>query len=208
MLFAVNQILDFRKKEVGKLKLSPINDDIVSFCKNIFSCFEEHAKQRYINYSFYSELQTLNIDFDSEKLDKIIFNILSNAFKFSPDHSSIDLIISNNQETSSSFQNRHKYEMGSLNTNKFVEILISDTGVGISKENLSKVFDRFFQVDNTETQGTGLGLALTKEFIDLHGGTLIIDSKVKSGTAFRILLPHKQLGVISKSRIEPSDYNR
>ena len=194
LLRLINQILDFRKLDAGKLKLNPVNTDIVSFTKSIFNYFSEHAKLRKIEYTFESDINSLKIDFDLKRLDKIIFNILSNAFKYCNDKGKIKLTIKNNEETKSEIENSNEIVIGADELDEFVEISIQDTGVGISKENLSKIFERFYHIDNKEVYSTGIGLDLTKEYLNLHSGKLKVISSVGKGTIFNIYLPHQQQG--------------
>ena len=195
LLRLINQILDFRKIEAGKLKLSLINSDIVSFTKNIFDCFTEHAKHRSFIYNFKSDIQSLRMDFDPEKLDKIIFNILSNAFKYCADDSTVEIKIKYNSKTDIEFINYNEFTIGDPNIKNFVEISISDTGVGISKENLSNIFKRFYHKDSKDSQGTGIGLDLTKEYINLHNASLKVVSVENKGTIFSIIIPCEQLDI-------------
>ncbi|MDW5289174.1 two-component regulator propeller domain-containing protein [Formosa sp. PL04] len=198
LLRLINRILDFRKIDAGKLKLSPVHKDVISFTKDIFNCFSELARLRNIEYNFKSDTNSIKIDFDPEKLDKIIFNILSNAFKYSNDGSKIELIIKNNRETKLEFIESNEVAIGDLNINEFIEISICDTGVGISKENLSHIFERFYHTTIESAHGTGIGLNLSKEYLDLHKGKLKVNSVVKKGTIFSIYLPHKQEGPFNK----------
>jgi DNA-binding response OmpR family regulator/nitrogen-specific signal transduction histidine kinase len=205
LLRLVNQFLDFRKANSEKLKFNPVNAEIISFCQNIYSCFEENAKTRAIKFNFITDLSKLKMDFDPDKLDKLLFNLLSNAFKHTPDGGEILLEIHSNAKHVSKFPGK-TYSLGEEITNNFLEITISDSGNGIPEKQLALIFDRFYQIDNPQ-QGTGIGLALAKNYILAHKGTLIVNSQVNTGTEFTIYLPQNQTETLdlnnSDETIEP-----
>jgi signal transduction histidine kinase/ligand-binding sensor domain-containing protein/CheY-like chemotaxis protein/AraC-like DNA-binding protein len=207
LLRLINQIMDFRKIDAGKLKLNPVSSDIISFSRNVFNCFIEHAVQRQFEYNFNSEYESLKIDFDAEKLDKIIFNILSNAFKYCDDGGKIELSIRNNPKTQLTTLEGSEFIIGNPILNNFVEISISDTGKGILEENLPKIFERFYQLNNTSMQGSGIGLALTRDYINLHNGSLKVISVIEKGTLMSILLPHEQPETLQDNYSEPTYLN-
>jgi signal transduction histidine kinase/ligand-binding sensor domain-containing protein/DNA-binding response OmpR family regulator len=177
LLQLINQLLDFRKSESGKLKLKASKNNIVSFVENIKKSFEELASFREIEYTFTSSDSEIDIWFDVVNLKKVIFNLLSNAFKFTPDNGSIKINVSTIKKDQS----------------KFIKIEIEDTGKGIPKKNIKFVFDRFYQVERKENvrsgTGTGIGLALAKSVIELHSGNIEVKSIENEGTSFSILLP-------------------
>lgn len=190
LLRLINQFLDFRRIDHGKLKLNPIHTDIISFCKNVFDCFEEHATQRSFNFDFITEFTNLNMDFDPDKLDKVLVNILSNAFKNSADNGNIALKIKRNNKSEIK-QKWTNYTIGNEILDEFVEISITDSGFGISSENLPKIFERFFQIKNEQSSnnGTGIGLSLSANYISMHKGQLVVSSLKDNGTTFFIYLP-------------------
>ncbi|MDN3666951.1 two-component regulator propeller domain-containing protein [Algibacter miyuki] len=191
LLRLINQFLDFRRADSGKLKLLPVNADIISFSKNVFDCFEEHAKQRGINFQFISEVPNLKIDFDTDKLDKILVNMLSNAFKYSPDNTTITLTIKNNQKPAFK-PNWNIYTVGDHINDDYISINISDFGYGISEETLPQIFERFFQTENNYNKGTGIGLSLSTNYIAMHNGQLIVSTLEGEGSAFCICIPQHQ----------------
>ena len=199
MLRLINQLLDFRRVEHGKLNLSPIHADIVSFCKNVFNCFEELATQKKFNYNFSSEFPVLKMDYDSDKLDKVLVNILSNAFKYSKDNGYISFNIQKNKKTEIN-KAWESFSIGSNLEKEFVEISIIDSGFGISSDNLPKIFDRFFQIEKGDKKisGTGIGLALSANYINMHNGQLIVSSSKGKGSAFYIYLPLHQPNAFNK----------
>jgi signal transduction histidine kinase len=190
LLRLINQFLDFRRIDHGKLKLNPIHTDIISFCKNVFDCFEEHATQRSFNFDFITEFTNLNMDFDPDKLDKVLVNILSNAFKNSADNGNIALKIKRNNKSEIK-QKWTNYTIDNEILDEFVEISITDSGFGISSENLPKIFERFFQIKNEQSSnnGTGIGLSLSANYISMHKGQLVVSSLKDNGTTFFIYLP-------------------
>lgn len=202
MLRLVNQILDFRKINAGKMTLKPYNNDIVKFSHAIFDCFNEHARHRNFEFTFNASSNHILVDFDNEKLDKIIFNILSNAFKYSEDNGKIDLQINGNVSGFSEAPRPADLILGESELNDFVEIIISDHGHGISNKGLPLAFERFRQVDETATQGSGIGLSLTKDYLLLHAGMLKVSSQKGSGSTFTILLPTHQEATIIPDTIE------
>ncbi|PCH73445.1 MAG: hybrid sensor histidine kinase/response regulator [Flavobacteriaceae bacterium] len=177
LLQLINELLDFRKSESGKIELYASHNNIIPFTENIKLSFEQLALQRNINYTFTHSLPELNVWFDKVKFKKILFNVLSNAFKFTPDNSEISIHISQLKPTKNA-------------AHGFVKIDITNYGELIKEAHLKFVFDRFFQVDQQHTQtGTGIGLSLTKGLVALHKGTITVQSSEKKGTCFSIICP-------------------
>jgi len=180
LLSLVNQLLDLSKLEAGKLKLTTAPGNIVPFVKGIAMSFESIAEHKDILLKVNSLNDDIQLYFDRDKMAKILTNLLSNAFKFTPDGGEITVHINQTDQNS-------------------IEIKIRDTGIGISEDELPKLFDRFYQVDSSQTrehEGTGIGLALTKELVELHHGTISVNSNLrdpdKAGTGwteFTIDLP-------------------
>ena len=173
LLSLINQLLDLSKLEAGRLELKASKQNIVPFIKGITMSFESIAEGKDISLKVISDREQIELYFDKEKMTKIVTNLLSNAFKFTAESGQITVTI---KETD----------------NNSVRIMVKDTGQGILKEELPKLFDRFYQVDSSQTrehEGTGIGLALTKELVELHHGTISVDSKLNEGTEFTIELP-------------------
>jgi signal transduction histidine kinase/DNA-binding response OmpR family regulator/ABC-type xylose transport system substrate-binding protein len=169
LLLLVNQLMDFRKIEDRKMQLKTIESDIVEFIKEVMSSFEKTAKSRKIEFKLHSTYEDLNVWFDPDKLDKVIFNLLSNAFKFIHDKGKITITIARGE------------------TEGTVVIFIEDNGIGMSRQHIERAFDRFYTGENFG--GTGLGLSLSKEFIEMHHGDLLLKSEKGVGTRFCIILP-------------------
>ncbi|HER08761.1 MAG TPA: hybrid sensor histidine kinase/response regulator [Bacteroides sp.] len=197
LLRMVNQLLDFRKVQNEQMQLRIQEIEIIPFLRQIFECFEAQARQKQIHFKLiYDRVdEHLTIWGDIQKLDIVIFNLLSNAFKFTPENRSISIIVTREFEPESC-----------------VKILVRDTGVGIEKEKLDLIFNRFF-VSHTEGnnlyQGTGIGLSLSQEYVKLHRGEIQVESVPGKGTDFQVKLlmgnAHFPDDVIVKER-EPYSY--
>lgn len=180
LLNLVNQLLDFRKMEYNELKLSLKKGDIVQFIKEVSSSFKDVAHQKQIQFLVESDICSYVTDFDHDKIERILFNLLSNAFKFTPSGGHISVMLSMAGISESP---------GAQNE---LEIKVIDTGIGIPKENQDKIFERFFQDDMPESllnQGSGIGLSITREFVKMQGGTIEIESEPDYGSCFTISLP-------------------
>lgn len=191
LLGLINQLLDLSKLEAGKLRLETSLSNIVPFVKGITMSFELVAERKDISLRVKSSNDEIELYFDREKMTKILTNLLSNAFKFTPEGGTV--IVSINFPTPKSPPRRGIKGVGHNGVHSsFVEITISDSGAGIAEEEIPKLFDRFYQVDSSQTrehEGTGIGLALTKELVELHIGSIGVTSKKGEGTEFTIELP-------------------
>ncbi|KAA0988723.1 hybrid sensor histidine kinase/response regulator transcription factor [Dyadobacter aurulentus] len=179
LLNLVNQLLDFRKLEVSGIRFNPTEGDIVQFVKEAVFSFTDISQKKQVGLYFQSELQSLNAFFDQDKLEKILFNLLSNAFKFTPEHGKITVEIANARPTGS-------------HARSWLEMKVRDTGIGIPHDKKDKIFESFFQNDlpaGLLNQGSGIGLSITKEFVNLHGGSITVDSEPGAGSCFKILIP-------------------
>ncbi len=180
LLLMVNQLLDFRRMEVQGFGLNPAYGDIVSFIDEVVVSFGDLGEEKKIGLSFEPDVSELYVYFDRDKIEKIMFNLLSNAFKFTTSGGSVAVTLSAG-------------ELSSLNggTRK-VKIRVSDTGIGIPADKLDKIFDYYYQVSSmNDFQGTGLGLALVKEFARLHEGEVKAESEQGKGSCFTVTLPLK-----------------
>ena len=184
LLKLVNQLLDFRKVETGNLKLELSKGDMVIFVRDIISSFSQLAQEKNIKLIFNSAAGEIYTFFDNDKLEKIINNLLSNSFKFTPAEGIININLSLVTDDIGDV----KDDMGK--EEKFIEIVVKDTGIGIPESNLDKIFNRFFQSANARDQtGTGIGLALTRELVKLHKGRIFLESDSGKGTVFTVRLP-------------------
>jgi signal transduction histidine kinase/ligand-binding sensor domain-containing protein/DNA-binding response OmpR family regulator len=195
LLGLVNQLLDISKLESGNMKLQTIPQNIIPLLKALVLSFTSYAERKRITLKFNSPEEELIVYIDKDKIEKIITNILSNAFKFTPDYGTIAVTV---KTKPSSFPPLVKGELKGGS----VEISIRDTGIGISEEKMSKIFDRFYQVDGSHTreqEGTGIGLSLTKELVELHKGSIEVESEEGKGTTVTISLP------LGKEHLKPEE---
>jgi signal transduction histidine kinase/ligand-binding sensor domain-containing protein/CheY-like chemotaxis protein/AraC-like DNA-binding protein len=176
LLRLINQLLDLNKLEGHNMKIEQYSVEAVQYVHDIIESFKSGAELKKIELELHANANQYHISFDTDKLQKILDNLLSNALKFTPEGGTIDVIL----------EKEIKSETQLLN------IRVKDTGIGISPEQLGKIFDRFYQADGSATrkeQGTGIGLSLVKELLDLLGGTVIVQSEPGKGTEFSISLP-------------------
>ena len=175
MLRLIDQILELRRVDNDNVTLKLSNGDITSFVRDIFHTFTDNALRRGIVYDFIADNEIF-CEFDTEKLELILYNLLSNAFKFTPDGGTIQLYVTCVGEDSC----------------QQVEISVIDSGQGIAARDLEKVFDRFYQGDAVcyeKISSTGVGLALTKDYVELHGGSVSVESELGKGSRFSFRLP-------------------
>jgi signal transduction histidine kinase/ligand-binding sensor domain-containing protein/DNA-binding response OmpR family regulator len=188
LLKLVEQLLEFRKAEKDTVKLECSKLNIIEFIRNIKDSFDIYAKQKNITFELDSSHSSISIWFDANKMEKIINNILSNAFKYTNPGGIISINI------------KGTYLDGERNG---VQIHISDTGTGISKDSLHRVFDRFFQ-ENEYTGGGGIGLSLTKSLVDLHKGKIWVESEEGKGSTFSIEFLSGDEHLEAKDKLEDS----
>ncbi|MCX2477000.1 response regulator [Pedobacter sp. MC2016-05] len=186
----VDQLFEFRKTEVGTRRLKVSKNDLVGFVQEIYQSFRPLADKNNINYTYSSTEAVLEIYFDHDAMEKILFNLLSNAFKYTGPAQSVDVNLSRVKDN--------------------VIIKIIDTGIGISEIDLPKIFDRFYQVSGKEMNlGSGVGLAFTKSLVALHHGQINVESRPQKGSVFTVELPideaiyQDDLYLVSKSTEMP-----
>lgn len=179
LLRLVNQILDLRKLESGTLSLDLTHGDIVSYLRYIVESFQSFAESKQIRLHFLDYTKKVEMNYDAEKILQIISNLLSNAIKFTPEKGEVYLSV--NLELAAAEDQRDQ-----------LLVMVKDTGIGIPKDKRPHVFDRFYQVDDSATregEGTGIGLALTKELVHLMKGNIRVESELKKGTTFSFTIP-------------------
>ncbi len=172
LLGLVNQLLDVARLESGTMKLRTVLQDIVPMVKALTLSFASYAERKGITLAFSAETEKIPVYIDRDKLEKIVTNILSNAFKFTPEGGRIEVAVAMDDGR--------------------VDLTIRDTGIGIAAEKIPRIFDRFYQADVRHPkgqEGTGIGLSLTKELVELHRGSIKVDSLEGKGTTFVIRLP-------------------
>ncbi|SDJ83331.1 Signal transduction histidine kinase [Catalinimonas alkaloidigena] len=174
LLRLVSQLLDFRRLEHTKMHVRASQGDLVAFVREVWQAFEKTAHKRDIDYQFVAQPATLALWFDPTMLDKVFFNLLSNAFKFTPDGGRIQVML-------------QQQEPGEA-----VQVRVMDTGKGMTAEEVQHVFDPFYQGDPSRSLGTGLGLSLSRELVERHGGRISVRSEWGHGTVFEVQLPGRK----------------
>ncbi len=184
----ISQLLDFRKLQTGNLKLNLTEADIVDYIRNIVYSFNDFAIEKEINLKFTTLKKSLNAAFDPDKIEKILNNLISNAFKFTGPGGTISVNFSLVFDSSDDdFEENEKEK-------QFIEISVKDTGRGIAIKNINRIFHRFFQPDNEEVNsGVGIGLALVKELVEIHNGNIFVTSKTGKGTKFTFRIPYSSM---------------
>lgn len=176
----IDQILDLAKLQSGKLKLRTHRQDLIAFLNRQINSFQSAlARKPGLNLSFHHADQKLFLYFDENKLETIFINILSNAVKYSAGKGELKISVENGRDHTKP-------------TGNFIRIKISDDGIGIKPEELEHIFSRFYRsqsASNSNLEGTGIGLELTKELVALHGGEICVESEYGKGTTFIIDLP-------------------
>jgi len=184
ILKLINQLLDLSKIDAGEFELKTEPYNIISFLKNIFFSFESLAEKKNIELKLKCSTDIICVDMEAEKMEKVFSNIVSNAFKFTNSGGKIVIKISTNKNIPEEYSN--------ISSPNNVEICVKDTGVGIPEIRLPFIFDRFYQVDSSQTRnysGTGIGLAIAKELVELHKGKISVESKEGKGSKFIVTLP-------------------
>lgn len=171
----INQLLDFKKIENRKMGFQPTPYDIVTLIDSIKSLFDGLAESKEIHFSFTSDKPSFTLWMDVDKIEKVLMNLLSNAFKFTPNSGFISVNLDTDEKDGK------------------ITITIKDTGQGISKEKIPNIFDRFYSDEQNNNAGTGIGLHLTKEFVKLHGGEISVESILNEGTTFRVIIPIRNM---------------
>lgn len=169
----ITELLDFRKQEQGFMKLKVERVDVISFVKDIYQLFVDFARKRNMEYTFEHVEEEVDLWFDPVQMQKVVFNLLSNAFKYTPEGKDIKVTVRRQQ--------------------RMIEIAVADSGCGIPRDAQQKIFERFYQVGDEYSRkgllGSGIGLALIKGIVDAHKGEIKVDSTLGEGSVFRIYLP-------------------
>ncbi len=169
----INELLEFRKSEQGFLTIKVHEQNFIIFLKEIYLSFHDYAKYRNIKFNFNCTEEEIMLWFDPNQIQKVFYNLISNAFKYTKENGAIDISVKQTDE------------------NVIVDIV--DSGIGIEAEALGKIFDRFYQAENglsinNLSQGTGIGLALTKNILELHAASIDVHSEKNKGTDFSVIL--------------------
>ncbi len=190
LLRLVNQLLDIARLEAGRMRLRAIQKDLVLFLKGIVSSFSGIAERKQITLEVTAPEAPVMLWFDPEKLEKVFFNLLSNALKFTPEHGRVRVTVTSERESP---------EGG-------VRVAVRDSGPGISREDLPHVFDRFAQAQRPTTaealRGTGIGLSLARELVQLHGGSMTVASEPGFGAELVVELPRGRQHLASEQVVD------
>ena len=178
LLRLINQTLDFRKYESGKLRLRLQEFDLAQGVLEWSEVFHVLAERRHIHFSVQVTPGNYPMIADREKLERILYNLLSNAFKFTPDEGEIKVLLQGQGEQ--------------------IQLTVSDTGMGMSASHVKHIFENFYQVD-VHHSGSGIGLALVKAFVEMHHGTISVESREGKGTLFTLLIPLRQAGTLDEA---------
>ncbi|AZQ65160.1 response regulator [Flammeovirga pectinis] len=173
LLRLINQLMDFRKVENGLLKVQEKSGDIIRFIKDTSQLYCYQAQQMKIVFTIETAPASLWVNFDHDKLEKIIHNLLSNAFKYTSEGGNITV---------------NAFLIEKIDSYYTLEVKVTDDGVGIAKEDIDNIFSRYYMVENSSAKGTGIGLTLTKELVELCKGNINVESTVGEGTSFNVQL--------------------
>ena len=187
LLNLVNQVLDFRKAQSGELKLKVSKTDILAYSKNIFDSFKEMAYNKKIKLNFIAKAEDIKGWVDNDKYDKILYNLLSNALKFTNKYGNVDLFI------------RLKNS-----TEEILILEVIDDGIGIPLKSQEKIFKRFYQATNSKANntGSGIGLSLVKSLVALHKGSITVESTLGKGSTFKVEIPIERISYDDKEVFE------
>lgn len=232
LLRLINQLMDFRKIEQSMMEISVSNGDIVSFIKYIHGAFVEFSEKHNINFTFESTKEKYLAWFDADKLEKILYNLISNAIKFTPDGGNVSVCISfsktgtiqSTTDTNEIKNASNKIKTSDDTSDDFITISVKDSGIGIPADRLQYIFNRFYQIKDSgslkrklENEGSGIGLSLTKSLVTSCKGVIEVSSIQGQGSEFVVTLPIKsnyfpeesltdEVVDVSKMHYEPSKY--
>lgn len=185
LLNLVNQLLDLRKMETRELKLDLKEGEIIAFIKNITHSFNDIAEKGNIQLAFDTDTSLLKTVFDQDKVERVLLNLLSNAFKFTPDGGNVSVLLSCKQHVQ-------------VSEHCILKINVIDTGIGVPPNKVDKIFERFFQHDAPVAmmnQGNGIGLSIAKEFVKMHNGNINVEHVANGGSCFIVELPLPVLSI-------------
>jgi DNA-binding response OmpR family regulator len=193
ILSLINQLLDMRKFDEGQMQLHYAETDLINFLMGPFELYTQTAEKRGIEFTFSHSMAEQPVWIDRDSIDKVMMNLLSNAFKYTPDEGKIEMSVEVGTDDS---------EKGPLRN--YVEISVSDTGIGLDKDDVNRIFDRFYRADNemtSVTMGMGIGLNYSQMLIGLHHGTIKAENRSdgQTGSVFSFRLP------LGNSHINPDD---
>lgn len=182
ILLLINQLMDIRKIDKGQMNLKLRETDLVGFIDDVVTTFSYLAQNKHITLTFQHQDNRLSAWLDLHNFDKVLMNLLSNAFKYTPEGGNVTISLTTGED-----------EEAYLPLKKYIEIKVSDTGIGLDDQQIERIFDRFYQINNDITRnqaGTGVGLHLTRSLVELHHGTIIARNRTDvQGSEFIIRIP-------------------
>lgn len=176
LLNLVNQLMDFRKMEMRELRTDPVPGELMSFLRESVQSFSDLSERKGVSLTYTDNTDQIYLCFDHDKLERIVFNLLSNAFKFTPAGGSVEVTA----------------EVTAGPERAWLELRVKDTGIGIDSVRIGKIFDRYFQADQRSafvSPGSGIGLAITREFVTMQQGTVSVESTPDQGSCFTVRIP-------------------
>jgi signal transduction histidine kinase/ligand-binding sensor domain-containing protein/DNA-binding response OmpR family regulator len=186
LLHLVNQLLDFRKTDLGRLPLRVAKTNIVDYSQKIVALFDDISASKQLTLQFHSPERNIEVWLDADKYEIILNNLLSNAIKFTTPGGNITLSVAKKRNIKkTSFLNRFREK----NSSDYVEISVKDTGIGLGKTQIEHVFERFYSSSDDTKTGIGIGLNYTKSLVALHGGEICVESTLGAGSNFIVKLP-------------------
>ncbi|WP_170312623.1 two-component regulator propeller domain-containing protein [Spirosoma agri] len=204
LLNLVNQLMDFRKVESGHVTLRASRGNVVAFLTEIYLIFTLKAEESQLDYAMEAPSETIPMYFDRDKLEIILINLLSNAFKYTPEGGKVRILVS--AVGSSAEPARFR---GTTLVDNYLQLTVRDWGVGMNADDIDKIFDPYYQASHTETMrmmGTGIGLSLVKQFVEAHSGEVMVQSEPGIGTSFTLRLPFGRAHLEPESiREEPAN---
>jgi len=190
LLRLVNQLMDARKLDTGSMKLELQWKEFITFIKAIYSVFRLQAEQKKVRYTFSSDVEQLWLFFDPDKIEKAVYNVIANALKFTEPGGQVNVTLNYRPD-------KQDEDAGiSDGASRSISIQISDTGIGIAPDQIEHIFDPFYQVRQPGVRkmaGTGIGLSISKDFIEMHDGHILVESTPGQGSTFSLIIPVKSL---------------
>ncbi len=185
----INQLLDIARIEAGRLQLELVQSNVISFLSYLTESFHSLAKRKHIRLTFTTAEEAIWMDYDPKRLQQVVSNLLSNALKFTPEYGAVSVVVRQPRPDQ-------------------LEIEVSDTGPGIPADQIDRIFDRFYQVDAAATrkaEGTGIGLALARELVEMMNGSIAVQSTPGQETTFAVVLPITQEAPVEKTEKDPPE---
>lgn len=184
----INHVIDFRKSDTGLLKLTPRSVELVRFFENLTSDYEQLCRQKSLTFKFEHDPEPIEAYVDSDKLEQIVTNLISNAYKYTPKGGSVTMSLRNVDEEN-------------------IAITVSDSGIGIMDKLQEQIFKPFFRTERGQAQsyGDGIGLAFVKDLVELHNGTITLDSKINEGSTFTVTIPKNKAKQITATQVQTVD---